>query len=200
MWLDWLLKNAGPRIYLVVFLTGALGLRCSEALALKREDIKLDNDIPKVRVTGETHGAKKSPGDVYVRKQHIGLLRKHLKDGITVEMIKRHKHGKGELSKSRFAERRRAGRMLRNTIAGGLNIDIHLVALVSLFLVSLFCSFVFGFVLVNTRLSTGRLLKRKAQVGRHTDKVRGADVGLHLPVSEKCESSTLALHGRLLPD
>ena len=200
MWLDWLLKNAGPRIYLVVFLTGALGLRCSEALALKREDIKLDNDIPKVRVTGETHGAKKSPGDVYVRKQHIGLLRKHLKDGITVEMIKRHKHGKGELSKSRFAERGRAGRMLRNTIAGGLNIDIHLVALVSLFLVSLFCSFVFGFVLVNTRLSTGRLLKRKAQVGRHTDKVRGADVGLHLPVSEKCESSTLALHGRLLPD
>ena len=200
MWLDWLLKNAGPRIYLVVFLTGALGLRCSEALALKREDIKLDNDIPKVRVTSETHGAKKSPGDVYVRKQHIGLLRKHLKDGITVEMIKRHKHGKGELSKSRFAERGRAGRMLRNTIAGGLNIDIHLVALVSLFLVSLFCSFVFGFVLVNTRLSTGRLLKRKAQVGRHTDKVRGADVGLHLPVSEKCESSTLALHGRLLPD
>ena len=170
-----------------MFLTGALGLRCSEALALKREDIKLDNDIPKVRVTGETHGAKKSPGDVYVRKQHIGLLRKHLKDGITVEMIKRHKHGKGELSKSRSAER-------------DLNIDIHLVALVSLFLVSLFCSFVFGFVLVNTRLSTGRLLKRDAQVGRHTDKVRGADVGLHLPVSEKCESSTLALHGRLLPD
>ena len=200
MWLDWLLKNAGPRIYLVVFLTGALGLRCSEALALKREDIKLDNDIPKVRVTGETHGAKKSPGDVYVRKQHIGLLRKHFKDGITVEMTKRHKHGKGELSKSRSAERGRTGRMLRNTIAGGLNIDIHLVALVSLFLVSLFCSFVFGFVLVNTRLSTGRLLKRKAQVGRHTDKVRGADVGLHLPVSEKCESSTLALHGRLLPD
>ena len=200
MWLDWLLKNAGPRIYLVVFLTGALGLRCSEALALKREDIKLDNDIPKVRVTGETHGAKKSPGDVYVRKQHIGLLRKHLKDGITVEMIKRHKNGKGELSKNRSAERGRTGRMLRNPIAGGLNIDIHLVALVSLFLVSLFCSFVFGFVLVNTRLSTGRLLKREAQVGRHTDKVRGADVGLHLPVSEKCESSTLALHGRLLPD
>ena len=47
VWLDWLLKNAGPRIYLVVFLTGALGLRCSEALALKREDIKLDNDIRK---------------------------------------------------------------------------------------------------------------------------------------------------------
>ena len=200
MWLDWLLKNAGPRIYLVVFLTGALGLRCSEALALKREDIKLDNDIPKVRVTGETHGAKKSPGDVYVRKQHIGLLRKHLKDGITVEMIKGHKHGKGELSKSRSAERGRTGRMLRNTIAGGLNIDIHLVALVFLFLVSLFCSFVLCFVLVFTRLSTRRLLKREAQVSRHKDKIRVADVGLHLPVSEKCESSTLALHGRLLPD
>ena len=78
MWLHWLLQHAGPRIYLVVFLTGALGLRCSEALALKREDIKLDNDIPKIRVTGESTGAKKSPGDVYVRKQYIGLLRKYL--------------------------------------------------------------------------------------------------------------------------
>jgi hypothetical protein len=143
----------------------------------------LDNDIPKGRVTGETHGAKKSPGD-----------------GITVEMLKGHKHGKGELYKNRSAERGRTGRMLRNTIAGGLNIGIHLVALVFLFLVSLFCSFVLCFVLVFTRLSTGRLLKREAQVGRHKDKVRGADVGLHLPVSEKCESSTLALHGRLLPD
>ena len=142
----------------------------------------------------------KSPGDVYVRKQHIGLLRQHLKDGITVQIIKGHKHGKGELSKSRSAERGRTGRMLRNTIAGGLNIDIHLVALVFLFLVSLFCSFVLCFVLVFTRLSTRRLLKREAQVSRHKDKIRVADVGLHLPVSEKCESSTLALHGRLLPD
>ena len=115
-------------------------------------------------------------------------------------MLKWRKHGKGEPYKNRSAERGRTGRMLRNTIAGGLNIGIHLVALVFLFLVSLFCSFVLCFVLVFTRLSTGRLLKREAQVGRHKDKVRGADVGLHLPVSEKCESSTLALHGRLLPD
>lgn len=95
VWLQWLLHHAGPRIFFVVFLTGALGLRCSEALALKREDIKLDAEVPKIRVTGETQGAKKSPGDVYVRKQHLRKLKTILRDGITVERTKRHKHGKG---------------------------------------------------------------------------------------------------------
>ncbi len=96
VWLQWLLEHAGPRVFFVVFLTGALGLRCSEALALKREDIKLDADIPKVRVTGDTQGAKKSPGDVYVRKQHLSQLQKFLKEGITAEKVRRHKHGKGK--------------------------------------------------------------------------------------------------------
>lgn len=96
-WLDWLLNTAGPKIYFAIFLTGALGLRCSEALALKREDMKLDNDVPKITVTGDTVGAKKSPGDIYVRKQHVGLIRKYLREGITVERVRRHKHGKGKL-------------------------------------------------------------------------------------------------------
>ncbi len=96
LWLDWLLKTAGPRIYLVVMLTGAFGLRCSEALALKREDICLGGDVPKVRITGETTGARKSPGDVYVRKQHIKLMRDHMNNGITVERQQGHKHGKGK--------------------------------------------------------------------------------------------------------
>lgn len=96
VWLKWLLDHAGPRIFLVVFLTGALGLRCSEALALKREDIKLDADVPKVRVTGETRGAKKSPGDVYVRKQHLRQLKTFLQDGISVSRTRRHKNGKGK--------------------------------------------------------------------------------------------------------
>lgn len=95
-WLAWLLQHSGPRIFLVVFLTGALGLRCSEALTLKREDIKLDADIPKVRVTGDTKGAKKSPGDVYVRKQHLEQLKTFLREGIAVERIRKHKHGKGK--------------------------------------------------------------------------------------------------------
>ena len=84
------------RIYFVVMLTGAFGLRCSEALALKREDICLGGDVPKVRITGETTGARKSPGDVYVRKQHIKLMRDHMNNGITVERQQGHKHGKGK--------------------------------------------------------------------------------------------------------
>lgn len=96
VWLKWLLEHAGPRIFFVVFLTGALGLRCSEALALKREDIKLDAEVPKVRITGDTLGAKKSPGDVYVRKQHLKQLKSYLRDGISVERTKKHKHGKGK--------------------------------------------------------------------------------------------------------
>ena len=57
-WLNWLLHAAGPKIYFAIFLTGALGLRCSEALTLKREDIKLDNDAPKITVTGDAVGPK----------------------------------------------------------------------------------------------------------------------------------------------
>jgi integrase len=95
LWLKWLLKTAGPRIYFVVMLTGAFGLRCSEAIALKREDICLDGDLPKLKITGDTAGARKSPGDVYVRKQHLKLMQDHLKNGIRVDRQQGHKHGKG---------------------------------------------------------------------------------------------------------
>jgi hypothetical protein len=95
LWLDWLLSTSGARTYFVIFLTGAFGLRCSEALALKREDVIVDGPIPKVRVTGETKGARKSPGDVYIRKQHLKILRARLANGIVSERPIKHKHGKG---------------------------------------------------------------------------------------------------------
>ena len=63
-WLQWLLDNAGARIYAIVLLTGAFGLRMGEALTLKAEDIDLQAEIPKLRVTGHTSGNRKSPGDV----------------------------------------------------------------------------------------------------------------------------------------
>jgi len=96
LWLDWLLSTSDARIYFVIFLTGALGLRCSEALALKREDLIVDGPIPKVRVTGETTGARKSPGDVYIRKQHLKILKNHLAKGIVSERPIKLKHGKGK--------------------------------------------------------------------------------------------------------
>ena len=92
LWLEWLLNTAGPRIYFVIFLTGAFGLRCSEAIALKREDLIINGAIPKVRVTGDTAGARKSPGDVYIREQHLKKLKAHLAKGIVTADTKFCKH------------------------------------------------------------------------------------------------------------
>lgn len=95
LWLKWLQEHAGPRIYMVIMLTGAFGLRCGEALALRREDLSLHTDPPKVTITGHTPGARKSPGDVYVRKQHLGLMQSLLKTGVKVQRTIGHKYGKG---------------------------------------------------------------------------------------------------------
>jgi len=95
LWLEWLKSHTNPRVYFCVFLTGALGLRCSEALALKREDLHLTEAVPSVRVTGQTPGARKSPGDVYVRKQHLQQLRCAMADGLDGTRVVKHKHGKG---------------------------------------------------------------------------------------------------------
>jgi hypothetical protein len=80
----------------VILLTGAFGLRCSEALTLKREDICLDAEVPKIKIVGDTVGARKSPGDVYVRQQHLKIMKDHLKNGIQVVRVTGHKHGKGK--------------------------------------------------------------------------------------------------------
>jgi integrase len=80
---------------MVIMFTGAFGLRCGEALALRREDIFLGGDTPKVTISGSAHGARKSPGDVYIRKQHLGLMRSLLKNGVSCERTRGHKYGKG---------------------------------------------------------------------------------------------------------
>jgi integrase len=103
-WLAWLREGAGPHIYFVIFLTGALGLRCSEALTLRREDIFLDGPTPKIVIAGRVAGAKKSPGEVYVRKQHVMLIRKILREGITAQRTRGHKHGKGPKSLVTFTK------------------------------------------------------------------------------------------------
>ena len=95
-WLTWLLQTAGPKIFFVVSLTVAFGLRCGEAVALKRADLNLEAVIPKLVVTGESAGAHKSPGEVYVRVQHVKVMKKWLREGIPNSRKKKHKHGKGE--------------------------------------------------------------------------------------------------------
>ena len=95
LWLEWLKERAGPRVWLAVFLTGALGLRCSEALTSKRENIQLDGATPKITIDGQVPGARKSPGEVYVRKQHVDTLRQALRAGVCVQRVRGHKYGKG---------------------------------------------------------------------------------------------------------
>lgn len=95
-WLKWILLTCGPKIFFVIFLTGALGLRCGEALCIKREDLALEATIPKAIITGEHKGGRKSPGDVYVRKQHLNKIRKWLRCGISAVRHKKHKHGRGK--------------------------------------------------------------------------------------------------------
>ena len=76
-------------------MTGAFGFRCGEALCLKREDINVEATIPKITITGESIGARKSPGSVYVRRQHVQLMKNFLKKGVTCKRTRGHKHGKG---------------------------------------------------------------------------------------------------------
>jgi integrase len=95
-WLDWVLAHAGPRIYAIVFFTGAFGLRMGEAVTLQAADVDLAAEIPKVKVSGETTGNKKSPGTVYVRKQHLKTMKHMFSQGVSVKRTKRHKHAKGK--------------------------------------------------------------------------------------------------------
>ena len=93
-WLQWLLKSRGPRMMVVVKLTGCFGLRAGEAVALKREDIVLHGGVPKICVTGETAGARKSPGEVYIRLKDLGFVKLLLTKGIAGKHTRGHKHGK----------------------------------------------------------------------------------------------------------
>lgn len=67
-WLKFVGQSGGARLQVILAFTGYFGLRTGEAVALKREDIHFQGAIPKISVTGVTPGAKKSPGDVYIRK------------------------------------------------------------------------------------------------------------------------------------
>ena len=92
-WLKFIKDHAGPRMFLIVFMTGAFGLRAGEAVALKREDLQLDAQEPYVHVTGESHGAAKSPGQVYISAKNLKILRAALDQGITAKRAVNSKHG-----------------------------------------------------------------------------------------------------------
>jgi integrase len=98
LWMEWLKfvgQTCGARLQVVLSLTGFFGLRTGEAVALKVEDMSLQGECPKICVTGLNKGAKKSPGDVYIRQKHLSWVKKLMSKGISVTRTKKHKHGKG---------------------------------------------------------------------------------------------------------
>ena len=94
-WMKFIGSECGARIAVILSLTGYFGLRCGEALGLKREDIDIAGNIPKIRVAGDIPGNRKSPGDVYVRKRHLQWLKNLAKHGYTVTRSRKHRFGKG---------------------------------------------------------------------------------------------------------
>ena len=73
-WVKFIAAECGACIAIILSFTSNFGLRCSEALCLKREDISIQNDIPKICVTGDTIGNRKSPWGVYASKRLEHLL------------------------------------------------------------------------------------------------------------------------------
>ena len=92
-WIDFLKCHAKPEIFFVIWLTGALGLRCGEAVALRREDFGLDAEEPYVCAAGHTQGAKKSPGYIYVNRSNWRFLKRALAKALTASRSIGTKHG-----------------------------------------------------------------------------------------------------------
>ena len=83
-WLEFVRQRARLSIYFCLFLTGALGLRCGEAVVAEGEDFALDAETPNMKVTGKEKGGQKSPGTVYVPKASLTIIRKCFTTGLTV--------------------------------------------------------------------------------------------------------------------
>ena len=99
-WLEFVLARAGPRIFLVIWLTGEFGLRVREALALQRGDLRTEADPPYVDVRGVIAGARKSPGRVYIRPASLRQLRDFFAKGVPVapKVRRCRDHGQGNKS------------------------------------------------------------------------------------------------------
>ena len=92
-WIDFVKDHAKPEIFFVIWLTGALGLRCGEAVALRREDFGLDAEEPYVCAAGHTRGAKKSPGYIYVSRSNMRFRTRTLGKGLATTRSLGTKHG-----------------------------------------------------------------------------------------------------------
>ena len=76
------MQTAGDKIYWVLFRTGAVGLRCGEAVCRKREGINVDAASAASSISGESPGGRDSPGQVYVRTQQVHLPKRYIGQGL----------------------------------------------------------------------------------------------------------------------
>ena len=89
--------SARCRVFFAIWLTSEFGL-LSEALALKREDFYLLEEIPIVEVTGAVEGARKNPGRALIAKVLLKQLRDVFEHGMEVERMEAHKHGQNRFT------------------------------------------------------------------------------------------------------
>ena len=80
-------------MYFLQYLLGGFGLRCGEAIALRRCDIVLQAEVPYLAAAGHVWGAKKSPGKIYVSHAKARVLKRILKEGISVARQVKSRHG-----------------------------------------------------------------------------------------------------------
>ena len=94
-WFLFLTTRVLAKIWFALWLSFKFGLRIGEALALKREDLHVGEheEVPYIVVCGQIAGARKSPGQVYVRKRVLDQLRGFLNHGISHTIERKHKHG-----------------------------------------------------------------------------------------------------------
>lgn len=81
-WTQFILKEKGPRMYVLIMLTGMFALRAGEAAMLRRSDLMLDTTPPRLNIPKEK-GRGKSPGQVPIMPEQIDVLRTWISPGVT---------------------------------------------------------------------------------------------------------------------
>ena len=81
-WTQFVLKERGPRMYVLIMLTGMFALRAGEAAMLRRSDLMLDMTPPRLNIPKEK-GRGKSPGQVPIMPEQVQLLRTWISQGVT---------------------------------------------------------------------------------------------------------------------
>ncbi|CAJ1407143.1 unnamed protein product [Effrenium voratum] len=93
-WAQFVLNEHGPRMYVLIMLTGMFALRAGEAAMLNREDLKLYMSPPRLCVPKEK-GRGKSAGHIPIMPEQVQLLQTWISQGVTSSrMVALNQNGK----------------------------------------------------------------------------------------------------------